>query len=228
MKFVTNTISTKSKVPTLSEMFKAAKTQAALSKTASAQAPVREAGKGDFGGKKAPPFGKGGKPGAKEEETEIEVADEKKKPFKKAESEEKAEKSEKSEKGGASDEAESSGQLDVEPLHQKGESTQEKPGDLETMKTKEAGKGDKKSDKDEAESSGQLDPEPLHQKGESTQEKPGDLETMKKKESAAAGKKKTAGYKKVAELTTEEKEFLRANWSNFWPKKFIDAILSPQ
>jgi hypothetical protein len=35
---------------------------------------------------------------------------------------------------GKSDEAESSGQLEVEPLHQEGESTQQKPGKLDTMK----------------------------------------------------------------------------------------------
>ena len=52
-------------------------------------------------------------------------------------------KSEESSGGGSggkkkSDEAESSGQLDVEPLNQKGESTGEKPGSLDTQKGKQA------------------------------------------------------------------------------------------
>jgi len=60
------------------------------------------------------------------------------------------------------DEADSSGQLDVEPLHQEGEST--------TM-PKNGPKGKKEAaanEADEADSSGQLDVEPLHLKGEST------------------------------------------------------------
>jgi hypothetical protein len=226
MKFVTNTISTKTKVPTLAEMYKAAQTQAALSKSASAKPKVvktaskavaaeeveielKVAGRGNvsnFGDKKAKPFGK------KDEAVEVEVED-------------KEEKEEKKEakatlvlKVAEEEEAESSGQLEVEPLHQEGESTGKKPGGLDTQKNEKAKGGEGKGKKegcDEAESSGQPEAEAKlvnHPKVD--------------KDAGAKGGKKLA-FKKIAELTAEEKEFLRGVWSNFWPKAFIDAILKP-
>jgi len=60
------------------------------------------------------------------------------------------------------DEADSSGQLDVEPLHQEGESTTMPKNGPSAKKEAVA------SEADEADSSGQLDVEPLHQEGEST------------------------------------------------------------
>ena len=68
------------------------------------------------------------------------------------------------------DEADSSGQLDVEPLHQEGESTtMPKNGPSAKKESAEgAGASPTGADADEADSSGQLDVEPLHQDGEST------------------------------------------------------------
>lgn len=213
MKFVTHNISTKTKPKTLSEIFKAAQTQAALSKTASSkEKEVKVAGA------VAPKT-------SKSVEVEIKIAEEK----------------EHKGKGGASDEAASSGQLDVEPLHQEGESTnqekvhtdkKESSEVLVSTKAAESPAGKAKKEEGEAESSGQLKVEPLHQKGESTQQKPGDLDTMKtdkeKKEAKGKPKVQKAAFKKIAELTPEEKEFLRGVWRNFWPEKYIDAILTPQ
>lgn len=71
------------------------------------------------------------------------------------------------------DEGKSSGQLDVEPLHQEGESTtMPKAGPSAKKEDASSGKkeaSEKKEKKDEAETSGQLKVEPLHQKGESTE-----------------------------------------------------------
>lgn len=71
---------------------------------------------------------------------------------------------------GKADEADSSGQLDVEPLHQKGESTTMPKNGPSAKKESTDGKGASPTgaDADEADSSGQLDVEPLHQDGEST------------------------------------------------------------
>lgn len=179
MKLVTNTIYTK-KVPTLSEMFKAARTQAALEKTASKEEPVV-------------------KTASAEVQPQVKVAEEKQ--------ETKKEK----------DEGESSGQLKVEPLHQEGESTGQKPGKLDTQKTDTtASKGEgKKGDKEEAESSGQLEPK----------KNPNNEPEMPKKDAGAKQQVKTATFTRVAKLTPQEKTFLRDVWSNFWPKAYIDAIL---
>jgi hypothetical protein len=200
MKFVTHTISTKTKPKTLSEVFKAAQTRAALNKTASAKQDTKVASK------------------VEEPEVVVKVAEEDKK------------------KGGASDEAESSGQLKVEPLHQEGESTnQEKvhtnkkeSAEVAATKAAESPAGKAVKEKDEGESSGQLKVEPLHQEGESTGDKPGDLDTQKsdkKKAKVQQKVNKKAGFTRISELTAEEKDFLRGVWSNFWTKKFIDAIL---
>lgn len=55
-KFITNSISTKTKYPTLTDIVKAAQTQASMQKSASAEEPVsKEAGRGNvanFGDKK--------------------------------------------------------------------------------------------------------------------------------------------------------------------------------
>jgi hypothetical protein len=160
MKFVHTFISTKSKVPSLSDIVKAAQTKAAMqsapatTKTASA-APVKEAGekgKGNIKNLTAPKFGKPDK--EKEEEIEVEVeAEVATKKTKKAASEK--------EEGESSGQPEAEAKLVNEPKKPEG--------------AKSTGGGKKKSDSDEGESSGQLDVEPLHQKGESTQEKPGSL-----------------------------------------------------
>ncbi len=90
-------------------------------------------------------------------------------------------------------------------------------------KKPEGAKG-KNSESDEGESSGQLDVEPLHQEGESTGKKPAGLDTQK----GGEGKKeaKNARFVRVAELTDKQKDFLRATWSLYWPKSFIDALLA--
>jgi hypothetical protein len=221
-KFITNSISTSSKVPTLSDIVKAAQTKAAMEKAAksansdvvktASTAPVKEAGeKGKSNPKNltAPKFGPGGK-ATKEEGTEVDAK------AKKAGAPANVKVAEEKEEG------ESSKQLDVEPLHQKSDKGEN------ADKKKAPSSGKTKSD-GEGESSGQLDVEPLHQKGESTQEKPADLDTMKtesKKEAKSGNKTKVANFKKIAELTPKQKEFLRKVWSMYWPKSFIDSILA--
>ena len=108
------------------------------------------------------------------------------------------------------DEAESSGQLDVEPLHQEGDQTAEG----EEKKAKSGGK----ADNSEGESSGQLDVEPLHQKGESTGDKPGGLETLKSEES---GK-----FEKVAALSSGNRKFLNDYLPMVWPAAYVEQMLA--
>jgi hypothetical protein len=46
-----------------------------------------------------------------------------------------------------------------------------------------------------------------------------------KKSEAKSEKKTKVAFKKIAELTPKQKEFLRKVWSMYWPKQFIDALL---
>lgn len=196
MKFVHTKISTSSKVPTLSDVLKAAQTKAAMvaeptTKVASAIAPSKEA-KGNianFGDKKAKPFGKKDK----NNEVEIEVEAEVILPTKKAEAEE----------GESSGQPEAEAKLVNEPKKPEGD--------------KAKGGGKSKSD-GEGESSGQLDVEPLHQEGESTGSKPGSLDTQK-----SSNKKYV--WMKIANLTPEHEAKVREELLKFWPKKFVDALL---
>lgn len=224
-KFITNSISTKSKVPTLSDIVKAAQTKQAMEKAASeavhgvvktaSAAPVQpvqkeagEKGKANPKNLTAPKFGPGGK---KEEAAPVDAKAKAKAPAKAASVKVAEEKSE----GESSGQPEAEAKLVNEPKMPEGD----KGG---------KGGGSKSSGKDEAESSGQLDVEPLHQKGESTGEKPGSLETQKKggEKSSSSQKTTKTAFKKVAELTPKQKEFLRKVWSLYWPKKFIDALLA--
>jgi hypothetical protein len=207
MHFVTNKINTKSNVPTLSEIMKAARTKAAMEKGASTEE-VKEAGRGKAENLTAPKFGPGGKP-VKEENVE--------KPTPKGKANKKAE----TEKKSDPEEGESSGQPEAEAK------LVNDPN--KDPKLSEGNGGGSETKDGEGESSGQLDVEPLHQKGESNGEKPGDLETMKsdKKEAktVANALKKIARFKSFAELTPKQKEFLRGVYSIYWPKEFIDALL---
>ena len=252
MHLMTNTIYTKSKVPTLSEVFKAARTQAALAdKTASTsgtvktaaniaqvQQEVREAGHPGKGNPKnltAPKYLPGGKKENKDNEKEKNDGDagelEKdsctcgKAGCKKCNA---AKIASLQRRAAEEEEGETSGQPQAEAkLHN---------DPNKDPKINEGKKGGSKGtpESEEGESSGQIDVEPLHQKGESNGEKPGSLDTMKGKgegkeaKTVANALKKTARFKRFAELTPKQKEFLRGVYSIYWPKAFIDALLEPQ
>lgn len=234
IKFVTNSISMKSRVPTLSDIVKTAQTKVAMAatvKTASAVAPAapvktastdtvvaevdlaKEAGRGNVKNLTAPKFGPGGKV-VKEESKKDDKKDDKKPckataaaPVKVAEK-------------GESDEGEDSKQPTVES-----KLVNDPHKDPKLKKNKGGGKGS--SESDEAESSGQLDVEPLHQKGESTGEKKSD---DKKEAKIVDRNRKSAqsvlhAWVKVANMTPAQKEFVRKTWSKYWPKSFIDAVL---
>jgi hypothetical protein len=229
MHFVTNTIHTKSKVPTLSEVFKAARTQAALGKTASAngtvktaaniaqvQQEIREAGEPGKANPKnltAPKFGPGGKKGKEDEACSCGKSSCKECTASKIASLQRV--------AAEEDEGETSGQPQAEAKLVNDPNKDPKLSEGQ----KSNGKG---KEKDEGESSGQLDVEPLHQKGESTDEKPGSLETLKTKDAktVANALKKTARFKRFSELTPKQKEFLRGVYSIYWPKEFIDSLLA--
>lgn len=218
IKFCTNSISTKTKLPTLSDIVKAAQTKVAMTttepvtKTASAvaAAPAKAVVTATKKAccpkcKQASPCKcpKGAKPCAADAKAPAKAA-----ATKTAE-----------EKAGVNDEGKDSGQPKAEA---KLVNDPHKDPKLKSEKAS-ASSGSEKSD--EAESSGQLDVEPLHQKGESTQEKPGDLETQKDKKEKSAQSVLHA-FVKIANLTGKQKEFLRKTWSLYYPASFIDALLA--
>lgn len=212
-KFMHSKIDTRSSVPSLSDIVKLAQTKKALGgqvKTASAQVPTKVAKK------------KEAEEEVESEETEEkEDGDEKEEnvafpgaapKFKKKESKASTKVAEKDkEEGKSSGQPEAEAKLVNEPKKPEG--------------AKGTGGGKKKGEGDEGKSSGQLDVEPLHQLGESTGEKPGDLETQKG-EKKSEKKESSARFVRVAELTDKQKSFLRATWSLYWPKSFIDALLA--
>jgi hypothetical protein len=139
-------------------------------------------------------------------------------------------------KGKQKDEGETSGQLKVEPLHQKGESDK---GSKITDKNKKVEASGKNED-DKAGSSGQLDVEPLHQKGES--DKPSAVNgknkvdndsgkskgTSDKKEDSKEEKKEASTVQtiKLAKLDGKTRDFLKTYWSNLYPSEYVEFMLS--
>jgi hypothetical protein len=208
IKFCTNSISTKTKLPTLSDIVKAAQTKVAMStqgtvtKVASTDAPSASV-------KKAK---KAFCPNCKQSTTSCKCKGNKKCPCASAKS---ATTKVAEDDKGTKDEGKDSGQPKAEAK------LVNQPKLPEGDKKAKSSSGTAQSE--EAESSGQLDVEPLHQKGESTQEKPGSLDTQKseKKESS-----KSVSFVKVANLTGKQKEFLRKTWSLYYPPSFIDALLA--
>lgn len=210
-KFMHSKIDTRSAVPSLSEVVKLAQTKKALAsgqgqvKTASAQQPTKVAKK------------KEAVEEVESEETEENGAFPGAAPkFKKKESKASTAPAK---KVAEKEEGESSGQLAPKA------NPNNEPEKPEGGKAS-GGKGTKGGESDEGESSGQLDVEPLHQEGESTGQKPGGLDTQKEGEGKKEASKKDARFVRVAELTDKQKEFLRATWSLYWPKSFIDALLA--
>jgi len=142
------------------------------------------------------------------------------------------------------EEAESSGQLDVEPLHQKGEST-EMP-----KKGPSAKKEAKSSEKDEADSSGQPEwegkkennnePEVCCEKGGSSTEttkaagseccetckKPSGLCKCKKEEGEKEKEASGRRFVKIANLDSKNKAFLRKFWGKIYGEAFVNALLA--
>lgn len=218
-KFITNSISTRTKTPSLSDIVKAAQTKAAMEKSASqdasksvvktastvtAPAPVKvagEPGKGNIANLTAKPFGKKDKD-CKEDDKDCKETEK-----------------EASVKVAEGDEGKSSGQPEAEA---------KLLNDPHADPKLKAGKSESKAkDSGEAESSGQLDVEPLHQKGESTGEKKTEEKEAKSTKNTKVAFKKMAkvAFKKTADLTSKQKEFLRKVYSLYYPKSYIDALL---
>lgn len=221
-KLVTHSISTKSKVPTLSDIVKVAQTKAAMAssnattKTASAAVSTKVASatsvveskefelkiaKGKpFGGKAAPLFTKKDK-NKKNDSVEVEITDE---PVA-AKAAVKTKKA--ATEGGESDEGESSGQLD--PAKNPGNDPHKDP---KLKAGKSGGKGSKGGESEEGESSGQLDPK-----------------ANPNNDPKVEGEKKESSNKqwfKIANLTSEQKTDVRKTLEKFWPKKFVDCLLA--
>lgn len=116
------------------------------------------------------------------------------------------------------EEAESSGQLDVEPLHQKGESTP-KVGKDKEKESSASGKM-KKEDK-EGEDSKQ--PE-----WEGKKENNNDPESGKHRAGDGDQKKasKSTKFVKIANLDDKTKSFLRKYWESLYPKEYVDAMIA--
>ena len=208
-KFMHSKIDTRSSVPSLSDIVKLAQTKKALGgqvKTAAAQVPTKVAKKKEAEEEVESEEKEDGE--EKEENAAFPGAAPK---FKKKESKASTKVAEKDkEEGESSGQPEAEAKLVNEPKKPEG--------------AKGTG-GKKKGEGDEGESSGQLDVEPLHQKGESTGEKPAGLDTQKGGEKGEK-KESSARFVRVAELTDKQKSFLRATWSLYWPKSFIDALLA--
>ena len=128
------------------------------------------------------------------------------------------------------EEAESSGQLDVEPLHQKGESTNQPKGS-------DAGEKEKPVSSGQPEAEGKLTNDPKVEKEAKTIDKKEDeIEIEKKdkdkKEEVKAENKETKTavkekkYVKLANLDEKSKSFLREYWLKQYPVEFVDAMLA--
>lgn len=214
IKFCTNRISTNSKLPTLSDIVKAAQTKAAMAssgqvtKTASAVAAPAKVAATAVATKKTCPNCKKASPCKCKACPTASAVPAKSAATKVAE-----------EKAGTNDEGKDSGQPKAEAK------LVNDPHKDPKLKGEKASASKGSSESDEGESSGQLDVEPLHQKGESTQEKPGDLETQKDKKEKSAQSVLHA-FVKVANLTGKQKEFLRKTWSLYYPASFIDSLLA--
>ena len=134
-KFMSNKIDTRSVLPTLSEVVKQARTKEALAssagqtKTASVAAPVAK----KTASAPAKPAVKVAEEKEKEEGEESGQLAPKANPTNEPKKPEGA-KGTSGKKSTTDGEGESSGQLDVEPLHQEGESTGKKPAGLDTQK----------------------------------------------------------------------------------------------
>jgi len=124
------------------------------------------------------------------------------------------------------DKEESSDQLDVEPLHQEGESEEaskvndknkEAKNKNETKKAKAKKQNKKAKKENKEESSDQLDVEPLHQEGESEE---GSKVNGKKKESNSYFK-----TVKVAKLNNKTRELLRDYWKTVFPEDYVEYML---
>ena len=124
----------------------------------------------------------------------------------------------------------SSGQLDVEPLHQKGESTNQPKGS-------DAGEKEKPVSSGQPEAEGKLTNDPKVEKEAKTIDKKEDeIEIEKKdkdkKEEVKAENKETKTavkekkYVKLANLDEKSKSFLREYWLKQYPAEFVDAMLA--
>ena len=162
------------------------------------------------------------------------------------------------------DEAEGSGQLEVEPLHQEGESTNQDSvagGKCSCDGEKEAGSAPMKAADEEGESSGQPEAEGKEELNNDPYDDPKvtadadatvkeaeakceecdcdpceckDVTCAETDEEEAEGEEKEASaeetvkvaFKKIANLTSEEKARLGKFWKNIYPEDFVNAMLA--
>lgn len=231
MKFVTDRIST-AKGKSFDDLIKDFVSKKET-KIASASNQVKTAQIENLGERRADPY-KAKKDG--KEESDVEEKDEKKEV-------------EASGKGNAvkDEEGVSSGQLDVEPLHQEGESTPCPHKGDDKKKEASADKGDKC--KDECPSTGQPewegkntnDPDAgKHRDGDGDQKKASAKSTKKAEVACECGEKdcdcesdkkdcsaKTeTKFVRIANLNDKSKKWLAEYWKNLYPAEYVDAMLS--
>jgi len=236
MKFVTDKINT-GKGKSFDDLIKDFISKKEV-KTASANVQTKKANLDNFGDKKAEPFG------AKKDDKEVEKKDEVEV---EAKTETEKKEVEASDKGNVvkDEEGASSGQLEVEPLHQEGESTPtpHKDGD---KKEASADKGDKC--KDECPSTGQPewegkntnDPDAgKHREGDGDQKAAAAKSSTKKAECEAeesedekqedekeCSAKSETKFIRIANLNDKSKKWLAEYWKNLYPAEYVDAMLS--
>jgi hypothetical protein len=142
------------------------------------------------------------------------------------------------------EEADSSGQLDVEPLHQVGESTNQ-----DSINKDDTSKATVKKtvEKDEAEDSGQpkaekkLENTPkveasteVETKLAESEDEEVDVEAKKDEDCGCEKEEKEeekeasvkTGYIKIANLNEKSKNRLKEYWKNIYPADFVDAMLA--
>lgn len=125
------------------------------------------------------------------------------------------------------EEADGSGQLEVEPLHQEGESTpvvgKKKEEASATSETKVAGDCCDKDNEnnDDADSSGQAE-------WEGKQENVNDPEAGKHRDGEGDQKEASTGtkFEKVANLDEKSKAWLSEYWRNIYPEAYVEAMLA--
>lgn len=115
------------------------------------------------------------------------------------------------------DEADSSGQLEVEPLHQEGESTPSPSKKKEVKKAKDA------CDKD---NENKTDAEDSEQSSWEGKKKNNNDPQAGKHRDGDQKKAQSNRFIKISNLDEKSKDLLRKYWSKIYPKDFVDAMLA--
>jgi len=122
------------------------------------------------------------------------------------------------------DTAPSSGQLDVEPLHQKGESENAGNEDLcdDNVKKTEAESEEETKEAAGIDNFGDKKAEPFGKK-----EKEEDEEEKEASEDVNLIEASTGGkFVKLSKLNDKTRSFLRDYWRNLYPEEYVDAMLA--